>query len=851
MALPLLSEFLLQVPVFGPRDSLWAVAEVLASAAADYGIVLSPGRQPLGLVRASRLLKTLIAQAGSPGRADLPAVETDPLCLSHHPEWIEPVHPVINGQPLAEEFATVVGAAHLTWVVVDSQQAYLGVLDRVRLTPFLTQESARQPLPLATSKIACSEGGRDGRPYPALLQSLIQQMPLPLLLQATDGEMLFCNPIWANQVALYPSAVEWPSPNQWQPLDHLPVRADLPLQSLLAALAQECPRSGPLQALETASLTPLAAPASVSWQLLRFLLSSRAIEQRPADSARVRWTTAALPSVLAVERSPLATLPSQPDSLDLWLVLALPVRAGPGSEPVSELTSAAPKAAWLLELNHELKSPLTSLLGLSALLQDPRLGTLNPRQSRYAQLLHQTSRRLSATINQLLDWFRLDAGQLALFPTEVVVADLGPQISRSLQVRGTSAEEAMAVPTDRFTWSLAAGVTALVADPLRLQQMLQHLISYTLGEADDHTNWGLQVEAWGRWVALTVWADGPSLASELQAQLFQDGYRWGQAGTPPAGKTDLGMMLTWHLARLHGGDLTFRSFSPQGTRFTLLLPQAAPAQAPRATSSTTAPPPAAPCKLLLLASTAVDNLAAVALPLEGTAYRLAVARSYAELLDKARRLEPDLILVDAQSLPVPFREAVQQLNSIPLVWLTPEDSAAAVNLPADAVALSFAHLSERLLPYLHQRLSAEPATGAQPTAAKLTILHLSELAAGQPGCPDALGDWLHDFPCRVLEVDDLGQAEVLCRVWKPHVVLLDPSIVQVDLYLARLAQLPSLRTRPLVTLTSAITQAACQWSQLQVFPCHEALSLEPGRAAALLLQVVSAAAAGGANGEGC
>ncbi|MBD0334779.1 MAG: HAMP domain-containing histidine kinase [Cyanobacteria bacterium Co-bin13] len=879
MALPFPSHFLFQVPLCSPSDPLRAVAEALGGGAHSYGIVLTPDHQPLGIIRASRLLGYLLATseaftgvstvAARPTGADLEVV-----CLSHHLEWIEPVRLIWAEQPLEQELAETAGSVNLPWAVVGRQRTYLGMLDWSRLLPLLASDHSLpgpQAVPppnfqadlqgpsQAAPKIPASPALRHSLRSQTPLYTLLEQIPLPLMLQAVEGETLFCNQIWTEQVFIDLGVAHW------QPLKSAAESSIWPLQPLLT-LAKSGHLGDRAEIGQVPQIADIAAPANsdsspetLAWQLIRMPLSSGFRESSSTTLPVSLWIDTLLQTA-AIEGKPgsQATLLTQPDAPDLWLVLALPVRAGPlpqlpqpppqppspSQQSPPELLPPKPKTTWLLELNHELKSPLTSLLGLSTLLQDPRLGPLNPRQDRYVRLLNQTTRRLVSTVNQLLDWFRLDCGQLVLFPTAISLQELGPQIIRSIQTPAAAAGLAV-TGEEHFTWSVEPGLTTLVADPLRLRQMLQHLANHTLSYIGDQTDWGLQVERWGSWFALTIWDRGDGLPAAVQEQLFRDRYEPVEASSPPAGRTDLGLILTWHLAHLHGGDLTFMSSPGQGSHFTLLLPSAEQEQpsSPASELSPTASQAAPTTELLLLACTEVTVIEAVTHPLQETAYRLAIARSYPELLDKAHRLNPALVLIHPESFPAQVWEAVPQIGPIPPVFLS-SSAASAGSSFGGSRHLSLQQLPDQLLPHLQALLSSAPVAPAWPPPPRLTILHLSEATPTKSTHPPwSLSGWLYDFPCRVLEVDDLVQAEVLCRVWKPHVVLLDPSITEADLYLARLAQLPSLRNRPLVTLTPDLTRAAGQWSQMSVFPCHEALTLGPERAAALLMESISAAAA--------
>jgi hypothetical protein len=103
----------------------------------------------------------------------------------------------------------------------------------------------------------------------------------------------------------------------------------------------------------------------------------------------------------------------------------------------------------------------------------------------------------------------------------------------------------------------------------------------------------------------------------------------------------------------------------------------------------------------------------------------------------------------------------------------------------------------------------------------LTVLHLYESQAAPSNwlLSADLTSLLHPHKCRVLEVDDLDQADLLARVWKPDVVLLDGACLDPLSYIERFSRSPFLSALPIVTLTAEMTEAANQIPGLAVFPC--------------------------------
>ncbi|MFM9160159.1 MAG: sensor histidine kinase, partial [Dolichospermum sp.] len=76
---------------------------------------------------------------------------------------------------------------------------------------------------------------------------------------------------------------------------------------------------------------------------------------------------------------------------------------------------------FLACISHELKTPLTAVLGLSRLLVDQQLGQLNERQARYAVLIHKSVRHLMSVVNDILDLTRMETGQMQLTFTLVQI----------------------------------------------------------------------------------------------------------------------------------------------------------------------------------------------------------------------------------------------------------------------------------------------------------------------------------------------------------------------------------------------------------------------------------------------
>ena len=560
---------------------------------------------------------------------------------------------------------------------------------------------------------------------------------------------------------------------------------------------------------------------------------------------------------------PQVKLPSsQADSL--WLVLAQDTTDQ--QQIVKEL---AAKNADLVQLNrlkdeflscisHELKTPLTAVLGLSSLLKDQALGKLNERQSRYAQLIHRSGRHLISIVNNILDLTRIETGQMELMPEPLnlgAVCQQAYQLAQQLQAAEEEVETEILVGAaegkTQFNLEIQPGLESLVADELRLRQMLANLLSNALKFTAADGQIGLRVEAWEGWLAFTVWDQGIGIPADKQHLIFQKFQQLENSLTRQFKGTGLGLVLTQRLARLHRGDVTFTSMEGQGSEFTLLLPPSPPAPQQigaeqlrmgqigtgrslpinfgmnSGTVSTTAHN-----RLVMIVEATPHLLDELTHQVIGLGYRVAIARSGTEALEKIRRLQPCAVFLNPV-LPMlsgwdvlTLLKADEETRQIPVVatamridqkqaYQNGADSFLSLPIQAD----SLQRCLEQVIKPLHSELPQ--------IQLSLTVLHLYENQA-VPGLISAdLTRLLHPHRCRVLEVDDLEQADLLARVWKPDVVVLDGACSDPQAYLERFSRSPFLSALPVVTLTAQMTEAANQILGLAVFPCLASTPNQP------------------------
>ncbi len=539
----------------------------------------------------------------------------------------------------------------------------------------------------------------------------------------------------------------------------------------------------------------------------------------------------------------------------LWLQDVTPVPEQPSSlqHPTTEQADLLQvnrlKDEFLACVSHELRSPLTALLGLSKLLQDPMMGTLSDRQRRYAQLIHRSGKQLISIVNDILDFTRMESGHLDLHPASVDLKYLCQQALEQVQHHSPDAiPDAPEQLGPSFVIEVEPGLETLVADPNRLQQMLRHLFSNAFKFTQPDGEAGLRVSRWEGWVAFTVWDTGIGIPADKQHLIFQKFQQLENPMTRQFEGTGLGLVLTQRLARLHGGDVTFTSRPGKGSEFTLLLPPMpvtsppAPLRSQGDRESNLRSAPIHPNRMVLVVESSLRNLEDLTEQLTELDYRVAIARSGTEALEKARRLQPCAILINPFLPMLSGWDVLTLLKSdaatshIPLVVTATRSEQQRAH---SAAANGFLRIpiSPRSLWLMLERVTAAPKNEVALPAAinsparTLLCLYLQEpefhpidmsstdITSIETSGHESPTPILQAHNYRVIEAYDSEQAEMLARVWKPNAVILVGMQLRPSHVLKQIMQQTYLASLPIVTLDPELSQAAQQVPGLAVFPC--------------------------------
>ena len=223
----------------------------------------------------------------------------------------------------------------------------------------------------------------------------------------------------------------------------------------------------------------------------------------------------------------------------------------------------------LAQLAHELKTPLTSIIGYADLFlrqqrQQSNLRDTSANLDSIEQVLR-SGRLLLRLINDALEIARYDAGTMKLQPTITDVGQLIDSIVEMIEPLARDKNLSLLVDYDRAP-------DQVVIDPLRLQQILTNLLSnavrYTQVGSVQLSAWTVSPQTW----SISIIDSGDGIPLEAQTHIFEPYFRAENAIVAAADGTGLGLAIVSRLVKLMRGDITLQSQPEQGSTFTVTLP---------------------------------------------------------------------------------------------------------------------------------------------------------------------------------------------------------------------------------------------------------------------------------------
>ena len=899
----ILKNFIEPLAICSTKADLETLLEIIRSSQHPIVAVVDETKCPVGIINGHRLLLFILKQRGQVSQGTVRATGekedktyraiADSFQLD---QWIEPIVSLPVNLSLEEIIAyfqtkKINQSDRQNYLVIETTGNLLGQLNTFRLSQWLFSSQIK-----LDSKLPQHQNQKVAWLNLPIFQ-LIEQLPLPLMLQTGTGVTLYQNQSWRQQVGKTQIS---------NPLEISQFVRSFDSEFSLAYSFSSNKKSIPYCLKGNYYQSPSfsdSSPRKITLESQKILdkvidkqtdIPSNHLEKQPPERSTLNF--ASLPIQKTKSEWQYLKLPlnytesnfNPPDSTTVvWLLIALQF------VPTEQLDCQSPQDNELQRLNqlkdnflntisHELKSPLTSIVGLSSLLKEEKLGKLNQRQIRYSELIYSSGRKLMKIVSDILELTHLATGkqqlnfeviQIKSFCLEVYEQVL-TRLEESNQMEGKTSIE------PQFQLSISQNLELISADKMRLRQMLVYLLDNAfkfVREKKSHlstlpTKIAITVDDWHDWIAISIIDDGIGIAEEIQTLILEQYFSDRQERQHRYNDIALGLVMAQQLAKAHGGNISFISSWGKGSKFTVLLPSASTKINLDSTtnsdsldlvrqslelsyheyhSQADSPAYKIPPQdnlLVLIIDSVVSEIELLDLQLNELGYHPIVARTPTEAFQKARQFKPSKILLNptfsnsADNNILKLLKSDALTSNIPLFLLVNNQKERAKYTQADGFSCLPIEKESlmKILPPVKTKISERQK--------RLTILHLypeSEITSNLKIIQNsdlnfALNEHLSGLNHRVLEADSLEQGELLARIWQIDAIVLDGRILQEPiLYLRSLKKSEQLSYLPLVTLDIKTTEAANQIEGLAVFPC---LLPEEKSNLANLVQVIQIAA---------
>ncbi len=225
---------------------------------------------------------------------------------------------------------------------------------------------------------------------------------------------------------------------------------------------------------------------------------------------------------------------------------------------------SALKSDFVANVSHELKTPLALVRMFGEMLQSGRV-TSDEKRQQYLDIIVGESERLSALIENVLDFARVDRGREAYDFSE---GDVGEAVVKAVNVYRYRAEREGV----ELAIELGADLPRTRIDGRALELAVINLIDNALKYAPGSAVVTVRVEREDGAIVVRVVDRGPGVPAEDQVRIFERFVRGSTARGRPIRGSGIGLALVKHIAESHGGRAWVVSGAGQGATFAMSIP---------------------------------------------------------------------------------------------------------------------------------------------------------------------------------------------------------------------------------------------------------------------------------------
>lgn len=219
---------------------------------------------------------------------------------------------------------------------------------------------------------------------------------------------------------------------------------------------------------------------------------------------------------------------------------------------------------FFAQISHELRTPLNAIKGFGDLLMEETVGGLNERQKLYLGKMQTSSDKLLEIVNQILDWAKLESGQLTLQEETVDLCRVAQEVESLLELK---------LRHKQIAFMLGDCNGAVVTgDRGKLREVLINLIGNAIKFSEANSRIEVDFKLEGDRVVMWIQDEGCGISADHLEQLFQP-FSKGRDRPGEDKSTGLGLWICRTLVEMHGGNIWVKSAENAGSTFYVSLPR--------------------------------------------------------------------------------------------------------------------------------------------------------------------------------------------------------------------------------------------------------------------------------------
>ena len=229
---------------------------------------------------------------------------------------------------------------------------------------------------------------------------------------------------------------------------------------------------------------------------------------------------------------------------------------------------------FISDVSHEIKTPLTGILGAVDLLRDEgrrmreegrgKRDEGRGMSARLVEMIGKESVRLNGLVQSILDLARLEREGDVLRPVETDLGELVRETVENFRPQAAAKGIALAV-------SVPDGSGSVKIDAQLVSQALSNLIANAIRHSGSK-DVSVSAESDAGQVRIAVEDHGIGVPAEHRARIFERFHRVDEARAAETGGAGLGLSIVRQIVRLHGGEVTLEPVMPSGCRFVMSFP---------------------------------------------------------------------------------------------------------------------------------------------------------------------------------------------------------------------------------------------------------------------------------------